>query len=82
MYRIGAVDLDTSHPFATDPKFMLTLYQKAVEGQWDAAMKMQRKASKFFADAVSFISERGEGACDPVFEKGLAVASGCLAGHQ
>jgi 4-hydroxy-tetrahydrodipicolinate synthase len=67
---------------ATNPKFMLTLYKKAAEGQWDEAMKMQKRASKFFADTEAFISERGEGTPDPVFDKGLGVASGCVLGHQ
>jgi len=67
---------------ATDPAYMLDMYAKAEAGQWEEAIKMQQNASKFFTDATEFISQRGEVVIDPVFDKGLAVASGCLLGHQ
>jgi hypothetical protein len=58
------------------------MYAKASKGQWDEAIKKQKRAAKFFDDAEVFIAERGEGTSDPVFDKGLSVASGCLLGHQ
>ncbi len=67
---------------ATNPKFMMTYYAKAQAGKWNEVIKMQQKASKFFADAEAFVSARGEGSIDPVFDKGLAVAAGCVLGHQ
>lgn len=67
---------------ATDPKFTLDMYAKAEAGQWDEAIKMQQRASKFFAEAEAFIEDRGEGTSDPVFDKGLSVAAGCILGHQ
>ena len=67
---------------ATNPKFMLDLYAKAAAGRWTEAIKMQRHMSRFFADATAFLAQRNEGVIDPVFDKGLAVASGCTLGHQ
>jgi len=67
---------------ATNPNFMLDMYAKAEAGQWDAAIKMQQKASKFFGDVEGFIEARDECLSDPVFDKGLAVATGCFQGHQ
>lgn len=67
---------------ATNPMFMLQMYGKAQARQWDQAIKMQQRTATFFSDAMAFIRERGEGNIDPVFDKGLAVASGCLLGHQ
>ena len=64
----------------TNPSFMLNLYDQAANGQWAEAMEMQKTATQFFADAAAFIEERGEGSIDPVFDKGLAVASGCALG--
>jgi hypothetical protein len=43
---------------------------------------MQKTAAQFFEDAANFIEARGEGAIDPVFDKGLGVASGGVRGHQ
>lgn len=43
---------------------------------------MQMRVARFYADAVPFIEDRGDGTADPVFDKGLAVASGCIVGHQ
>lgn len=64
----------------TDPKFMLTMYEHASNGRWNEAIEMQKTAAKFFGDATTFIGERSEGDIDPVFDKGLAVASGCALG--
>jgi len=66
----------------SNPAFMLKMYRTAEAGQWDEAMKMQRRISRFFADAEAFVESRHEGVIDPVFDKGLAVAAGCLLGHQ
>ena len=67
---------------ATNPHWMLDMYAKAQARQWDDATAMQMHAGNFYVDAVAFIEKRGEGTCDPVFDKGLGVASGCLLGHQ
>ena len=67
---------------ATDPRFMLDMYSKARAEQWNEAIKMQQHATKFFADAAAFIEKRNEGTIDPVFDKGLSLASGCILGHQ
>jgi len=67
---------------ATDPQFMLEMYDRAVAGDWEAAIRMQQRAARFFSDAADFVAERGEGSIDPVFDKGLSVASGFLLGHQ
>jgi len=66
----------------TNPSFMLTMYDHASYGRWKEAVDMQKTAARFFADAISFIEGRGEGAMDPVFDKGLAVAAGCAVGSQ
>lgn len=67
---------------ATDPTFMLDLYKKAEGRQWDEAVAMQRQLAIFIREASDFILERNEILMDPVFDKGLGVASGCLLGHQ
>jgi len=66
----------------TDPAFMLKMYDLATDGKWDEAIQMQMRVARFYADAVPFIEDLGEGSVDPVFDKGLAVASGCIGGHQ
>ena len=71
-----------SSVIATNPKFMLHLYALAEAGQWDEAIGMQQHASRFVADTMAFIEARNEGCIDPVFDKGLGVASGCVLGHQ
>ena len=43
---------------------------------------MQRQLAIFIREASDFIHERNEILMDPVFDKGLGVASGCLLGHQ
>ena len=67
---------------ATNPQWTLDMYAKAEAGQWDEAIEMQKHANKFFGETAAFIEERGEGGIDPVFDKGLSVAAGCLLGHQ
>ena len=67
---------------STNPSLILDMYSKAADRQWDDAIAMQQRMAKFYADAVPFILDRGEGCIDPVFDKGLAVASGCALGHQ
>jgi len=67
---------------STNPKFMLDMYSKAEAGLWDEAIKMQQHISRFCADAAGFVQQRNEGIIDPVFDKGLGVASGCVLGHQ
>jgi dihydrodipicolinate synthase/N-acetylneuraminate lyase len=64
----------------TNPTFMLTMYEHAVQGRWTEALRMQQTASRFFAEAAAFIESRGEGTIDPVFDKGLSVAAGCAVG--
>lgn len=67
---------------ATNPKWTLKMYELASQRKWDQAIRMQQHASRFFNELAALIEERGEGTIDPVFDKGLAVASGCLLGHQ
>lgn len=66
----------------TNPAFMLTMYDHAANGRWPQAIAMQQTAARFFGAAAAFIAGRGEGAIDPVFDKGLSVASGCAVGSQ
>jgi len=64
----------------TDPSFMISFYEKAAAGRWEEAMAMQSVVSRFYEELFPFVTGRGEGLIDPVFDKGLAIASGCLAG--
>jgi 4-hydroxy-tetrahydrodipicolinate synthase len=64
----------------TNPNFMLTLFEHARCGRWAEALKMQAFIARFFDELATLIEGRGEGTSDPVFDKGLAVASGCLLG--
>ena len=79
--QLGAVGCCSSL-VATNPDWTLDMYAKAEAGQWDEAIKMQTHATRFFDDIESYVEELGEGTSDPVFDKGLAVASGCFVGHQ
>ena len=79
--QLGARGCYSSLVF-TNPSLVLDMYNKAAHDEWNNAVVMQQRAAKFFADAASFILDRGEGCIDPVFDKGLAVASGCALGHQ
>jgi dihydrodipicolinate synthase/N-acetylneuraminate lyase len=78
---IGARGSCSSLVFA-DPKFVLTMYDHAVGARWSQALAMQAVIGRFLAEAVAFIRSRGEGVIDPVFDKGLAAASGYLAGSS
>ena len=71
-----------SSMIATDPGYMLDLYAKAADHRWDEAVEMQRHLAVFMQASFDFINERDEVLMDPVFDKGLAVAAGCLLGHQ
>jgi len=64
----------------TNPKFMLSLYELVMGARWAEALKAQALIVKFFDDVTALIEGRGEGTSDPVFHKGLSVASGCLLG--
>jgi dihydrodipicolinate synthase/N-acetylneuraminate lyase len=64
------------------PSYMLAMYAHATNGRWDEAFKMQRQIVQAFGEAEKFIESRGEGTIDPVFDKGMAVASGFFVGHQ
>ena len=66
----------------TNPGFMLTLYDHASSGRWEEALSMQKTAHSFVSGVLSFLKSRGEGYMDPVVDKGMAIASGCLAGSQ
>lgn len=67
---------------ATNPQFMLNLYSRAADRNWDEAIRLQTLISRFFLEIERFVEDRHEGVIDPVFDKGLAVASGCFIGHQ
>jgi len=66
----------------TNPKIMLGLYAAADARRWDEANAMQDRVARFLNGVEKFIEATGEGMQDPVFDKGMALASGCLAGHQ
>ncbi len=66
----------------TNPQLSLTMYDHAVNDRWEEAIKMQKTAQQFISDVIFFVKSRGEGYIDPVIDKGLAVASGCLEGSQ
>ena len=70
-----------SSMICTDPAFMQRLYALAEARQWDEAMRMQGRLCEFFREAGAFAGELGLGDSDPVFDKGLGVASGFVAGH-
>ena len=61
---------------------MLGLYAAADARRWDEANAMQDRVARFLNGVEKFIEATGEGMQDPVFDKGMALASGCLAGHQ
>ncbi|MBI2440853.1 MAG: dihydrodipicolinate synthase family protein [Lentisphaerae bacterium] len=66
----------------TDPAYMLTFYDHAVNARWEKASAMQQTIQRFFTEIMPFVAARGEGMIDPVFDKGLAKAAGFLAGSQ
>jgi dihydrodipicolinate synthase/N-acetylneuraminate lyase len=68
---------------ATNPQFTLKMFATAEAHQWDEAIALQKLAAKFYADVEAVVVEQcGDGGIDPVFDKGLGVASGCVLGHQ
>lgn len=66
----------------TDAAFMLTMYEHGAHRRWEEATAMQQALSRFLGEALEFITGRGEGCIDPVFDKGLSVAAGFLGGSQ
>lgn len=66
----------------TNPRFILTLYDHAVNGRWEEAVKMQKTAYQFISGVLAFVKSRGEGSMDPIIDKGMSIASGCLVGSQ
>ena len=66
----------------TNPHFMLDLFALAEKRQWEEALKMQGMLVAFFRDLERVAGEWDLGRMDPVIDKGLAVASGLIAGHQ
>lgn len=66
----------------TNPSFMLEMYRKAKARKWDEAIRMQQRAAAFFGEWKALMERLGEGMIDPVADKGLGVAAGCLQGHQ
>lgn len=78
---LGAIG-SCSSLVSTNAAWMLEYYDHARNGRWDTAITMQKTAAQFFEDAANFIADRGEGAIDPVFDKGLGVAAGGVLGSQ
>ena len=66
----------------TDPEFMLEMYRAGVEGRWDEAVARQQTVASMSAELMALLDVRGEGSIDPVVDKGLGVAAGCIQGHQ
>lgn len=65
-----------------NPSFMRRMFTLAEARRWDAALAMQRTVTRFFRDAEAAAEKFGLGLMDPVFDKGLSVASGFFVGHQ
>lgn len=66
----------------TEPNYMLRMYEHCKQGRWPLAIQMQSELSQFLGDCERYIETLGEGTSDPVFDKGLAVATGCMHGSQ
>ncbi len=66
----------------TDPALMLNLYKTAASGKWAEAVRLQRLMATFCDDWEALGEKLGQGMIDPVGDKALGVASGCLLGHQ
>ena len=49
---------------------------------WDEAIRMQQHVARFMSEWDELLEGMGQSMIDPVGDKGLAVASGCIAGHQ
>ena len=66
----------------TNPSYILEMYRLADNHKWDDAIAMQKEISLFMFDLEEFIYNKDEGSIDPVADKGLAVACGCISGSQ
>lgn len=66
----------------TNPEITLGMYDHAAAHRWDEAIQFQDKVNRFINDFFGFVASQGEGLIDPVADKGMAVASGCVVGHQ
>jgi dihydrodipicolinate synthase/N-acetylneuraminate lyase len=64
----------------TNPQWMGRLFELGEAGQWDEALKMQRRLVEFFEGLHPVIEELGVGSIDPVADKGMAAASGFFVG--
>lgn len=71
-----------SSVICTNPHFMLQMFELGEKRQWEEALKMQGFLVAFFRDLERVAEAAGLGLMDPVTDKGLAVASGLIAGHQ
>lgn len=65
-----------------NPAVMQQLYESAANRDWETALGLQRRVQQFLADLEQLAEEVGLGFADPVVDKGLAIASGSLVGHQ
>ena len=79
--QIGARGSYSSVVF-TDPKFCLDMYAAAQAGRWSEAMVMQKRIACLFDALDELLEQFKEGGIDPVGDKGLGVAAGCILGHQ
>jgi dihydrodipicolinate synthase/N-acetylneuraminate lyase len=71
-----------SSMISTDPNFCLKMFALAEAHRWDEAFAQQGIVARFFRELGALLAELKLGGIDPVGDKGLAVASGLLAGHQ
>lgn len=78
---LGAVG-SCSSIIATNPSYILRVYELAKTGKWDEATPMQKRMHTFFNDLEELTDSLGEGGIDPVTDKGMGVAAGCVKGHQ
>lgn len=78
--QIGA-DGSSSSIIYTNPDTVLTMYNLAKQHKWDEALAMQDHMVAFFAEVFATVEKLGEGVIDPVFDKGLGLASGGIVGH-
>ena len=65
----------------TNPDTVLNMYRLAKEHKWEEALVMQARMEDFFAGVFPIIEKLGEGAIDPVADKGLGLAAGGIVGH-
>jgi dihydrodipicolinate synthase/N-acetylneuraminate lyase len=78
--QIGA-DGSSSSIVYTNPDTVLPMYGLAKQHKWDEALAMQDRMVAFCDGVFAIVEKLGEGAIDPVFDKGLGVASGGIVGH-